>query len=139
MNLISVQDFLEISYRADLDTVVARWLRPIALAEMQLGYEHILDVAADLGCRQWLLDVRRRLNTHRVGAHWMLSDLLPRMAGRLGGRTRLAYLLAPVYLRDADADAAFPPPAYFQNKPFIGMQFIEEDVAIDWLRQEPVD
>ena len=46
------------------------------------------------------------------------------------GRTRLAYLLAPVYLRDAAADSAFPLPAYFEGKPYIGERFIEENTAI---------
>jgi hypothetical protein len=33
------QDFLNISYRSDLDLLVGRWLRPIELAEMQQGYQ----------------------------------------------------------------------------------------------------
>ena len=47
----------------------------------------------------------------------MMSTFLPRLGVQLGGRTRLAYLLAPVYLRDAAADSAFPPSAYFEGKP----------------------
>ena len=63
----------------------------------------------------------------------MMSTFLPRLGVQLGGRTRLAYLLAllaPMYLRDAAADSAFPPSAYFESKPYIGERFIEENTAI---------
>ena len=133
MSPILVEDFLEISYRADLDLLLGRWLRPIELAEMQRGYQLMLDAAQAGQCRQWLLDVRRRQNTHQVGAQWMKSTFLPQLAARLGGRTRLAYLLAPAYLRDESADAAFPPAAYFDGKPFVGERFIEENTALQWL------
>ena len=133
MSPILVHDFLEISYRADLDLLLGRWLRPIAVAEMQQGYELLLDAAVAGQCRQWLLDVRRRLNTHQLGAPWMVGTFLPRLADRLGGPTRLAYLMAPAFLRDAAADAAFPPPAYFAGKPFVGERFIDENAAIEWL------
>ena len=127
------QNFLEISYRADLGLLTGRWLRPIELAELQQGYYLLLEVALANGCRRWLLDVRRRQNTHQIGASWMISTFLPLLGPQLGGRTRLAYLMAPAYLRDAAADAAFPTPAYFVDKPFVGERFIEENTAIAWL------
>jgi len=135
MHPILVQDFLEISYRPDADLLLGRWLRPIELAELQRGYELLLDAAVAGGCRRWLLDVRRRQNTHQVGAAWMVGTLLPQLAPRLGGRTRLAYLMAPAYLRDAAADAAFPTAAYFADKPFVGERFTEEQAALAWLQQ----
>ena len=127
------QDFLEISYRADLDLLMGRWLRPIELAELQQGYYLLLEVALANECRRWLLDVRRRQNTHQIGASWMISTFLPLLSPQLGGRIRLAYLMAPTYLRDAAADAAFPTPAYFADKPFMSERFIEENTAITWL------
>lgn len=129
-----VEDFLAISYLTDPEVLVARWRRPVALAEMPRGYEHLLGAAVAGSCRRWLLDVRRRLNAHRMGARWMAEVLLPRLGQRLGGRTRLAYLLVPLYLRDAAADAAFPPPAYFTGQPFVADRFVEERAAIAWLR-----
>lgn len=125
-----VEDFLGISYLADPEVLVARWRRPVALAEMPRGYEHLLGAAVAGSYRRQLLDVRRRLNTHRLGARWMAEVLLPRLGPRLGGRTRLAYLVAPVYLRDA----AFPPPAYFTGQPFVADRFVEERAASAWLR-----
>ena len=135
MKPILVQDFLEISYRADLDLLLGRWLRPIELGEMQQGYHMLLEAAVTGQCRQWLLDVRRRQNTHKVGAQWMVSTFLPQLAAHLGGRTRLAYLMAPMYMRDTEADAAFPPATFFDDKPFVGERFIEENAALNWLRE----
>lgn len=133
MDSFSVEDFLTVSYRADLEVLLARWQRPIELAEMQRGYEALLAAAVAGGYRRWLLDVRRRFDTHRIGAQWMVSTLLPQLGPRLGGRTRLAYLLAPMYLRSEDADAAFPPPAFFVGQPFVADRFVEEQAAIAWL------
>ncbi|NVO31188.1 hypothetical protein [Hymenobacter lapidiphilus] len=138
MDQVQVDDFLDISYRADLDMLVARWLRPVDLPELQAGYEQILLTSQARICRRWLIDVRRRYNTHQMGAHWMVSNLLPRLGPLLGGRTRLAYLLAPMYLRDSAADSAFPPQSYFEGKPFIGERFTEESAAIEWLYTEAV-
>lgn len=138
MDHVQVDNFLDISYRADLDVLVARWLRPVDLPELQAGYEQILTTCQARNCRRWLIDVRRRYNTHQMGAQWMMSNLLPRLGPTLGGRTRLAYLLAPMYLRDSAADSAFPPQSYFEGKPFIGERFTEESAAIEWLYTEAV-
>lgn len=129
-------DFLHVSYRPDLDVLFARWMRLVTLAEMQAGYIYLLEQAGHYGCRNWLLDVRRRVNTDREGAQWMVRVLLPQLEARLGGRARLAYLLAPQELRDQEADAAFPPPAFFLDKPYIADRFIEEGAAINWLQQK---
>ena len=66
----------------------------------------------------------------------MVSSLLPRLGPTLGGRSRLAYLMAPIYLRDVTADSTFPPSSYFEGKPFVGERFIEESAPIAWLRTD---
>jgi hypothetical protein len=139
MNPVRVEDFLEITYRADLEVLVARWLRPVDMPELMHGYELMLETAQAGAARRWLIDVRRRFNTHQLGAQWMVSSFLPRLGPALGSRSRLAYLLAPMYMRDAAADLAFPPPSYFEGKPFIGDRFIEENAAIEWLRTDLTD
>lgn len=128
-------DFLLLNYRSDLDLLTLRWMRLVTLEEMRQGYELMLEMAAAHGCRQWLVDVRRRTNTNREGAAWMLGDFVPRVQQRLGGRPALAYLLAPVSLRDVAADAAFPPLSYFDDKPYVAERFIEEGPAVEWLLQ----
>ena len=45
MNPVRVDDFLGISYRADLDVLVARRLRPVELPELLAGYEQMLAAA----------------------------------------------------------------------------------------------
>jgi hypothetical protein len=133
--LADTPDFLALAYRPDLQVLVARWMRVISLAEMQQGYELLLQAAAQHGCRQWLIDARRRNNTDREGAVWMVQEFLPRLQAQLGGRTALAYLLPPVHLRDAQADAAFPPASFFDGKPFVADRFTDERTALDWLQQ----
>ena len=68
MNPVRVDDFLDISYRADLDVLMARWLRPVELPELQAGYEQILAAAQAGAGRRWLGDVRHHFNTHQIGA-----------------------------------------------------------------------
>ena len=68
MSPLLVEDYLEISYRADLDFLIARWLIPIELPRMQQGNQLLLEAARAGHCRHWMLDVRRRLNTPQVGA-----------------------------------------------------------------------
>ncbi|MCB2378593.1 hypothetical protein LGH70_13415 [Hymenobacter sp. BT635] len=136
MTLPTPPDFLTVTYRPDLQVLVVRWQRLITVDEMQQGYRLLLEYAAEYGCRRWLLDGRRRFNTDREGAQWMVSTFLPQLQLRLGGRTYLAYLLAPVTLRDQDADAAFPPAAYFLDKPFVGERFVEEKEALSWLLRQ---
>lgn len=128
-------DYFTLSYRPEEDVLVARWMRTVSLEEMCEGYLLLREAATTCRCRQWLIDARRRYNTHREGAHWMLTEFLPTLYPRLGGRTRLAYVLAPVLMRDAEADAAFPPASYFDDKPFAGAQFTDERAALEWLQQ----
>ena len=101
---------------------------------MQQGYGTLLAEAERRQCRHWLIDVHRRRNTRQLGAGWMVSTLLPELGPRLGGRTSLAYLLLPTFMRDAGTDAAFPPPAYFAGKPFVAERFTEGHEALAWLQ-----
>lgn len=129
----SQPDYLNISYRPDLEVLVVRWMRPVTLPEVQAGYHLLLEAAITHQCQQWLLDVRRRFNTDREGARWMITEFLPAVGARLGGRTYLAYLLAPLLLRDQSADDAFPSPESMADKPFLGLRFTDEREAIEWL------
>lgn len=129
-----VPEYLEVTYRPDLDVLCIRWMRQVSEEEMRQGYLALLELAVQHQCRQWLLDARRRFNTHREGAIWMVNTFLPLLPQRLGGRTALAYLLAPVIMRDTEADAAFPPAQFFETKPFVGERFTDERAAMDWLQ-----
>jgi hypothetical protein len=125
-------------YRADLDILFGRWMRLVSGAEMYAGYAYLLDQAAEHKCRHWLLDARRRINTDKEGAQWMVTTFLPGAVARLGGSLQLAYLLGPVMLRNQEADAAFPPASFFVGKAFGAERFIEEGEAIAWLQGQSV-
>ncbi|QDA60225.1 hypothetical protein [Hymenobacter jejuensis] len=131
----SLPGFLQITYRDDLDVMVVRWLRQAEVPELRQGYLAILEAATAVGCRYWLLDARRRRNTDQVAQRWMLEEFLPASTAQLHGRLYICYLLAPVSLRDAEADGAFPPAIFFADKPYMGERFIDEGEAIGWLRQ----
>ncbi|WP_139925199.1 hypothetical protein [Hymenobacter sp. DG01] len=133
--LPTAPEYIEVTYRSDLDVLLIRWMRKVTLEEMCQGYLYLLEVAAHHRCRHWLLDARRRFNTDREGAQWMINSFLPTLHARLGGRTYLAYLLVPVIMRDAEADAAFPPASFFLGKPYLSERFIDERAAIEWLQQ----
>ncbi|MBX0291737.1 hypothetical protein K3G63_14900 [Hymenobacter sp. HSC-4F20] len=133
--LPAAPEFIEVAYRTDLDVLLIRWMRKVELEEMCRGYFYLLEVAAHHQCRYWLLDARRRFNTDREGAQWMVATFLPQLRARLGGRAYLAYLLAPVTLRDAEADAAFPAASFFQDKPYTAERFVDERLAIQWLQE----
>ena len=64
----------------------------------------------------------------------MVSILLPKPGPRLGGRTRLAYLLMPAFRRGQKAGAAFWPMQYLDGKPFVSERFVEEPMALAWLQ-----
>lgn len=57
----------------------------------------------------------------------MVATFLPQLA------PRLAYLMAPVYLRNETADAAFPTADFFSGKPFVSEWFAGEKAALTWL------
>ena len=52
MSPILVRNFLKISYRANLDLLVDRWLRPIELEELQHGYQLLLKAAEADKCQR---------------------------------------------------------------------------------------
>ena len=39
--------------------------------------DYLLEQAAVHNCRRWLLDARRRINTDKDGAQWMVASFLP--------------------------------------------------------------
>ncbi|MCC2545644.1 hypothetical protein LJY25_04245 [Hymenobacter sp. BT175] len=133
MNTTRFSDFLELSHRPDLGVMFVRWMRPVTSQELQQGYLKLLEESAAVQCRAWLLDARRRRNTDGASQRWMLTELLPMAVTRLGGRVYLAFLLAPVHLRDAASDDVFPPAEFFIDKPYAAERFTDEGPALAWL------
>ncbi|MBC6610447.1 hypothetical protein H8B15_05915 [Hymenobacter sp. BT507] len=133
MDKLPSPDYLDLTYRADLDLLVARWMRHPCVAEMQHGYNLMLNAAASQGCVRWLIDARRRDHTNQSGIPWMMEVFYPQLANRLQGRVFLAFLLAPVHLQVLEADTSLLPLSYFDTLPYQIGRFLEERAAIAWL------
>ncbi|RAK64170.1 hypothetical protein [Hymenobacter edaphi] len=93
-------DFIDLSFRTDLGLLFSRWLRSTSDAEVRLGYEAALAVAAPYGARYWLLDMRRRGPASLAATRWVIETFLPRLAEYFPQRVYLAYLLSPSHLTD---------------------------------------
>ncbi|RTQ48564.1 hypothetical protein EJV47_16460 [Hymenobacter gummosus] len=130
-------DFLQISYRPELDLLVGRWQRIVSEGELYASYPALLEEAVARGCRYWLLDARRRLNIEVAITPWLLNDFVPRLGQHLGGRAYLAYLVAPVQLTDAvPADKQIPPLVYFEGRAALMQRFTDEATALAWLQEQ---
>ncbi|RYU83794.1 hypothetical protein [Hymenobacter persicinus] len=103
-----VADFVELTYRADVGTLLARWLRPVAPPEVEQGYEGTLSAALVHRSRYWLLDLRRRGPISEDCTYWVLDNFLPRLAPQLGGRIYVAFLMTPGHLSTVDQENGAP-------------------------------
>jgi len=123
-------DLVELTYRNDLNVLLARWLRPLSSPELWQSYEALLDTAALHQCRFWLLDLRRRGISTEDDTQWVLETFLPRLAPRLGGRVYLAFLVAPPHLASVDQENGAP---LVSNAQCHVRLFTDEGLATAWL------
>ncbi|WP_345227229.1 hypothetical protein [Hymenobacter koreensis] len=128
-------DVLQITYRADLQVLVARWMRQPSTDELQNGYEHLLNVAVEYKCHTWLIDAGRRADSNKDRTTWMVQHFFPRLAERLPGNVHLAFLFTPGHLRDIETDPQLPPLSFFGNRPYQVARFTEEQAAMAWLAE----
>lgn len=126
----AVADFVELTLREDLGTLLGRWLREVSPAEVQQGYEATLRVAAPQKVRYWLLDLRRRGTISEDSTQWVLSTFLPRLTPLLGGRVYLAFLMSPAHLSNVDQENGAP---LVSNADCHVRLFSDEGQATDWL------
>ncbi|WP_133257065.1 hypothetical protein [Hymenobacter edaphi] len=133
-------DFLDLSYRPDLQTLAVRWLRAVTFAELQQGFRAALAMGLARQATRWLVDVRRRTELDAVPSRWVAEHLLPESAAALAPATLyVAYLLSPMRahelrrdagLRDATAVAQAPAQLYRLDT------FIDEGPAVQWLLRQ---
>lgn len=133
MDKLPSPEYLDLMYRADLNLLVGRWMRHPCVAEMQHGYNLMLNAAATYGCTRWLVDARRRDHTSPSSIPWMMDVFYPQLASRLEGRVFLAFLLAPVHMQALEADASLVSLAYFDALPYQIGRFLDERAAMSWL------
>ncbi|WP_210521117.1 hypothetical protein [Hymenobacter terricola] len=128
-------DFLRLRYRPDLHTLVARWQRPVLPAELRQGYAAILQAAEATACPVWLVDLRGRNAPATAEAHWLNTEFLPQLPGRLGGLVCLGFLVSPHFGEQfALAAVAIQSASY---EPLTVRYFEDEGRLTHWLAQCP--
>jgi hypothetical protein len=127
-----------LDYRPDQALLIARWLRPLTLLELQTSYEAILAAAQAHGsCRHWLLDVRRRATGDPAAMQWFGREFSPRLLAALGGPLFAAYF--GMITQDVAKDIAALR-ANIEQGELNGAHyhyFNREDEALAWLAQQP--
>ncbi len=119
-------DFLELRYRPDLQLLVARWRRPVSAAELRQGYRATLQLAREVNCPFWQVDMRSRNAPNAADCQWLTTEFLARAAQRMAGPVCLGYLLSPKLLAEMGG------PVTGSNKVAF---FAEEGPLTAWLTQ----
>jgi hypothetical protein len=123
-------DSVELHYRKDVQILMARWLRPIAAAELYEGYEAALAKAKQHRARYWLLDLRARGTASEDDTQWVLTQFFPKLPPQLGGRVYVSILLAASQLSEAEQEEGSPLVA---NEQYHVRLFATEVPALAWL------
>ena len=126
--------YLDVTYHPDQQLLHGHWKRGVMPFELQQGYAAILDIAAEMNCRFWLIDVRRRTGVDASDVFWMMEDFFPRVYPRLGRTAYVALLMAPHHLAGAMANIGIPQKSEVsQEPPYLIQRFTEEACARAWL------
>jgi hypothetical protein len=140
MQLLTTQDpsSFTLTYLADQHVLIGRWLRPVALHELQAHYQELLAAALANGrCRHWLLDVRRRSINDAAIVQWFGETFSPQLPQLLGQPVVVAYFAM------VGQDVATADPALRKNIRQGSLQgamycyFDQEGEAMGWLAQQP--
>ncbi|PJJ55010.1 hypothetical protein [Hymenobacter chitinivorans] len=130
---VYASDSLDITYRTDACLIIARWLQPVAVADIRSTYEQVLRAAQPYGCRYWLLDIRRRNHSDDDTARWVTDEFFPGAAQQLGGVLYLAVLLSPMYLYEVGTRPRLAQLPAEVNPHYRIQYFTDERQANDWL------
>ncbi|UOG74224.1 hypothetical protein MTX78_19140 [Hymenobacter tibetensis] len=101
---LTVADHLALTYRPDLEVLIARWRRPVSLSELQAGYYALADEAERCGTVRWLLDTRALTISIEAG-QWVNDSFFPTLATRFHQPLRMAYMVPPDSQRRLQTDA----------------------------------
>lgn len=136
MRIFTAPDYLTLTYRSDLNFLVARWMRPVSGAETREGYQLILAAAQECNCPYWLLDGRRRLPADEETTQWGLTEFFPQLSQRLGMPVFLSQLLSPSYQLLTQALPMFQAAESDPVAPYHMRRFNDETQAVSWLQQQ---
>lgn len=129
-------EYLSLSYRPELRTVVLRWLRDTTFPEIQLGHQAALYLARHHAATHWFIDVRRRLLVEHTHFSWVVDDFLPQASALLPDSLRVAYFMSPNRQRIIDSQPELQ--ATFSrsqslSQPYRMQAFFDEAAALQWL------
>lgn len=132
---LSVADHLLVTYRPDLEVLIARWQRPVTLHELQIGYRSLADEAERCNTVRWLLDTRA-LAINAEAGRWVNDVFYPTLAARFNRPVRMAYMVPPGTRRQLQTNAEITQLfTRFQKSmyPYIFQLFDQEGDAQRWL------
>lgn len=135
MHTFTAPDFLSLTYRSDLNFLVARWLQPVSGPETRLGYQLILEAAQQCQCAYWLLDGRRRQPADADTTRWGLEEFFPQLARKMGQPVFMSQLLSPDYQQLTEALPAFQAADHDPARTYQMRRFNDETRAVQWLQQ----
>ncbi|SET72957.1 hypothetical protein [Hymenobacter actinosclerus] len=134
--LPATSDYLNLSYRPDLATLVVRWLRAVSFAEVQEGFRAAREMSYSFGAARWLVDVRRRTELDAASSGWVATTLLPSVAAEAAPAVlHIAYLLSPARADMLEQDGGMrATTATARAHPSYQLQlFLDEGEAVNWL------
>ncbi|MDF7813169.1 hypothetical protein [Hymenobacter sp. YC55] len=130
-------DYLNLTYRPDLQTVVLRWLRDVSFPELQLAHRAALELTTYHKASFWFVDVRRRLIVNNTHTRWLTDEFFPHAATQSPtGNLRIAYLTSPNRQRIIDDDSDMQltiARAASTSQPYRLCTFVDEASAMSWL------
>jgi hypothetical protein len=132
---LSIGNHLTLTYRPDLEVLIARWHRYVTLTELQLGYRSLADEAERRNTVRWLLDTRA-LSINAEAGRWVNDVFYPTLAARFNRPVRMAYMVPPGTRRQLQTDAEITQLFdRFQKTmyPYIFQLFDQEGDAQRWL------
>jgi hypothetical protein len=129
---------LDISYRSEDHTLVARWWKqPPSDEEYKATYRQVLAVAVQHKCRFWVLDTRRCANNCPRLAQWLLQEFCPEVMASFRASEQVygAYLVFPSHV-PYYTDTVLPLLAHPANTGYRAAAFIEESLTNTWIRSQ---
>ena len=127
---------LQLTLRSDLGILVGRWGFQPDPAQLPAAYAELAAAGLHDKCCFWLQDIRRRTLNDPQTTQWLLTEYFPGLAGQLGGRLCVAYLVGPDLHHHIVSGPAFAPIDSYAGQPFVVGFFGDEGEAIQWLTSQ---
>jgi hypothetical protein len=135
MYALFVSEYLSVSFRPDLNMLVARWLREVSGEETREGYHQILAAARQINCPFWLLDGRRRQPADAATTQWGFQEFFPMLSSQMRQNVFLSQLLSPYYQQITQELPVFQESEANTTQTYHMRRFNNEASAVQWLQE----